>query len=83
MFPTQTAARDQERTTVVTRGKRSKAGGRKKRKRQLETVKMGEERGKRMEGRERNESNFGMLNPGFSRLRGKHNPLLLTLPAHG
>ena len=56
----QTAARDQERKAVVTRGKRGKAGGRKKRRRQLETVKMGEERGKRMEGTERNESNFGM-----------------------
>ena len=48
----QTAARDQERKAVVTRGKRGKAG-RKKRRRQLETVKMGEERGKKMEGRER------------------------------
>ena len=33
--------------------KESKAGGRKKRRGQLETVKMGEEKGKRMEGRER------------------------------
>ena len=48
----QTAARDQERKAVVTRGKRGKAG-RKKRRRQLETVKMGEERGQRMEGREK------------------------------
>ena len=48
----QTAARDQERKAVVTRGKRRKAG-RKKRIRQLETVKMGEERGQRMEGREK------------------------------
>ena len=42
------------------RGKESKAGGRKRRRRQLETAKMGEERGKQMERRERNESNFGM-----------------------
>ena len=48
----QTAARDQERKAVVTRGKRRKVG-RKKRIRQLETVKMGEERGQRMEGREK------------------------------
>ena len=34
-FPTQTAARDQERKAVVTRGKRGKAGSRKKRRRQL------------------------------------------------
>ena len=37
-----------------------KKQGRKKRRRQLETVKMERERGKKMEGRERNESNFGM-----------------------
>ena len=48
----QTAARDQERKAVVTRGKRGKAG-RKKRIRQLETVKIGEERGQRMEGIEK------------------------------
>ena len=48
----QTAARDQERKAVVKRGKRGKAG-RKKRIRQLETVKMGGERGQRMEGREK------------------------------
>ena len=48
----QKAARDQERKAVGTREKRGKAG-RKKRRRQLETVKMGEERGQRMEGRER------------------------------
>ena len=53
----QTAARDQERKAVVTRGKRGKAG-RKKRIRQLETVKMGEERGQRMEGRERGIKQF-------------------------
>ena len=34
-------------------GKRSKAGGRKKRSRKLKTVKTGEEKGKRMEGREK------------------------------
>ena len=36
---------------IVTMGKRSKAGGRKKRRGQLEAVKMREERGLRMEGR--------------------------------
>ena len=49
-------ARDQGRKAVVMTGKkkaRQKAGGRKKRRGQLETVKMGEERGQRMEGRER------------------------------
>ena len=34
-------------------GKRSKAGGRKKRSRKLKTVKTGEEKGQRMEGREK------------------------------
>ena len=38
--------------------KESKAGGRKKRRGQLETVKMGEEKGQRMEGRERGMKQF-------------------------
>ena len=37
---------------------RQKARGRKKRRGQLETVKMGEERGQRMEGRERGIKQF-------------------------
>ena len=57
-FPMQTAPRDQGRKAVVRRGKRSKAGGRKRRRGQLETVKMREERGKRMEGRERGIKQF-------------------------
>ena len=49
------------RASVWSKNKGGQAPGyRKKRIRQLETVKMGEERGKQMEGRERNESNFGM-----------------------
>ena len=54
-------ARDQGRKAVVMTGKkkaRQKARGRKKRRGQLETVKMGEERGQRMEGRERGIKQF-------------------------
>ena len=39
-------------------GKRSKAGGKKKRRRKLKTVKRGEERGQRMERRERRRKQF-------------------------
>ena len=42
---------------------------------------MGEEKGKESEwkGEKGDESNFGMWNPGFSRLRGKHNPSFLSV----
>ena len=40
---------------------------------------MGEEKGKRMEGRERGRKQLRHVKSWFSRLRGKHNPLLLSV----